>query len=247
MISLSNTLLMLISEKPLDFPSIRKAMEQINGADRKVLWSTLERLVKKGCLKKNKKTAGFVFSITPAGKKNLPKDPACIKRPVRAWDGKWRMVIFDIKESKRKIRDLFTTKIKQIGFGRMQNSVYISPHDANDLIKDIAKNLKIEDSITMILIEDLGVKELPKFAENVWHLDELNKKYQEFIKNHKNSHKNIEYNEEVLKLWLKKTRYEYLSILHEDPILPKELLSKNWLGYEAENVWQQLEKILATY
>jgi phenylacetic acid degradation operon negative regulatory protein len=247
MLSLSNTLLLLLSEKSMNFSAIRKAMETINGGDRKVLWTTLSRLVQKGYLKKVAKKEGFVFSLTPQGKKNVPADPSFIKKPDKAWDQKWRIVIFDIPEEQRRIRDIFTKQLKEWGMGKIQNSVYLSPHDILDKVKETAVRLKIERAIITLIGEKLGIADLAAFAERIWQLEALNQQYKDFIKNYYQNRKQINYAEDALKLWLKKTRYEYLCILHQDPVLPKELLPKNWHGYEAEKIKEELETILATY
>ena len=45
------------------------------------------------------------------------------------WDGKWRMVIWDIPEKRRKARDLLRYELKQLGFEKIQNSVWASKKD----------------------------------------------------------------------------------------------------------------------
>jgi len=247
MLSLSSSLLLVISDKSRYFPQIRQIVEKNNDVDRKVLWSTLERLVKKGFIKKSKKEKGTEFSLTSLGKKYLPHEPEVISRPKRAWDNKWRMVIFDIPETKRKIRTELYERLKKYGFGRMQNSVYITPHDCLDDAKKIIKELKITDKVKVMLVENLYVDDLPKMAEDVWHISDLNKKYQIFVKKYQSAPKKFDFSPEILKYWLTITKFEYLSIVHDDPVLPKELLPLNWTGYKAQEVWDSLEKILQTY
>src|SRR5579864_1971248 len=43
-------------------------------------------------------------------------------------DNKWRMIIFDIPEDKRGIRDLLRTKLRQLGFKKWQNSIWVTPY-----------------------------------------------------------------------------------------------------------------------
>ncbi len=50
------------------------------------------------------------------------------------WDGKWRIVTFDIPEKKRGGRDAFRGKIKEIGFHEFQKSVWIYPYKCKDEI-----------------------------------------------------------------------------------------------------------------
>ena len=248
MLSLSDELLLLLSDQSLTFPSIREVMEKVVGyTNRKVIWSTLARLVQRGNLKKNKSKEGLIFSTTVKGKKEVSKDPTFILRPDRAWDRKWRVVFFDIPEEKRKNRDQFLVKLKELGFGRIQNSVYVTVHDVMDKVKDLVKSLGISEHVRVMLVEELGVSDQREFAGKIWDIEKLNEKYKEFVGKNKNGYQGSEFTSEILRYWLKKTRYEYLSILHEDPVLPKELLPNDWQGYEAQKVWEQLEEILKTY
>ena len=54
----------------------------------------------------------------------LTKAVLPVKRP---WDGKWRMVIFDIPKSNNPERDKLRRLLMSAGFVRLQASVYISP------------------------------------------------------------------------------------------------------------------------
>lgn len=247
MLSLSSELLLLLSDQSLTFTSIRETTEVFGYKNRKVIWSTLERLAKKNYLKKAKSTEGIRFSLTNQGQKELPALPTFIPTPDKAWNGKWIMVLFDIPEEKRRARDAFSISLREMGFGRMQNSVYVSVHNMIDRVKSLAKSLDISEQIKVILIEDIGISDQRKFAREAWHLDELNRKYKNFVAKNKNGYKGAHFTSDILRYWLKKTKYEYYNLLHEDPVLPKELLPGNWMGYEAQKVWNEMEAVLATY
>lgn len=53
---------------------------------------------------------------------------AKIERKKR-WDGKWRVVIFDIREDKRTKRDCIRKWLKNLGIIELQKSVYVYPFD----------------------------------------------------------------------------------------------------------------------
>src|SRR3989344_4819282 len=92
----------------------------------------------------------------------LDKHNFKIKRPKR-WDGRWRVVIFDIKEKRRKTRDLLRKTLWQIGFVKLQHSVWVYPYDCEDLISLLKADFKIGKDILYMIIEKL---------ENDWHLRE---------------------------------------------------------------------------
>ncbi len=47
------------------------------------------------------------------------------------WDGRWRLVLFDIAESNRKIRDALRGKLKALGFYKLQKSAWAYPYSCN--------------------------------------------------------------------------------------------------------------------
>jgi len=57
-----------------------------------------------------------------------------IRRPLR-WDNKWRLVLFDVKEKRRPSRDGLRATLKNLGFIRLQDSVWIYPFDCEEIIE----------------------------------------------------------------------------------------------------------------
>ncbi len=95
--------------------------------------------------------------ITKKGRKKVEKyklDNLNIKKPLK-WDKKWRLVVFDIPETKRVARDVFRKKIKSIGFLEMQKSVWIYPYDCEDLIDFIVNFYKINQHVNYMVIDKL--------------------------------------------------------------------------------------------
>jgi DNA-binding transcriptional regulator PaaX len=53
-------------------------------------------------------------------------------KPMAKWDGKWRMVLFDIPEKHKKGRDALSRVLKNMGFYTFQKSIFISPFECGD-------------------------------------------------------------------------------------------------------------------
>jgi hypothetical protein len=71
------------------------------------------------------------ISLTPKGKKQAGKygiDDLKIKKS-KKWDGKWRILIFDIREKHKIKREALRGKIKQLGMYKLQDSVWVYPYD----------------------------------------------------------------------------------------------------------------------
>ncbi len=66
------------------------------------------------------------------------------------WDGKWRIVIWDIPEKRRKARDLLRHQLKMLGFKKLQNSIWASKKDCAQLLKDYIRKVGIEDWVKVL-------------------------------------------------------------------------------------------------
>lgn len=91
------------------------------------LRQTLKRLQKKKLIEMVETKDGPVVKITENGLTRAMKyklEEMRIKEQ-KSWDKKWRIVIFDIPDNKRRIRDEFRERLKQLGFFRLQESVFV--------------------------------------------------------------------------------------------------------------------------
>ncbi len=57
-----------------------------------------------------------------------------IKIPNQVWDGGWRIVVFDIPESRRNARDTLRGLLKRMNFYELQKSVFVHPFDCKNEI-----------------------------------------------------------------------------------------------------------------
>lgn len=75
-----------------------------------------------------------------------------ISKP-KKWDGKWRVIIFDVREKIRYSRDIFRDKLRNLGFIQIQKSVYVYPFECAAEIKEISRRLGIEQYVLIMISE----------------------------------------------------------------------------------------------
>lgn len=101
------------------------------------------------------KNKGAKFELTPKGEIVLMKvNPALIKRP--KWDGKWRIVSFDVRENQRNKRDIFRDELKSLGFIQMQRSVWVSPYPCEKYIEILRVEHNFGKNMQYILAEKIS-------------------------------------------------------------------------------------------
>jgi DNA-binding transcriptional regulator PaaX len=97
----------------------------------------IKEMINAGLVEYRKNEQGIIcLRLTGKGRDKL-KDYALenlkIKKPWR-WDKKYRVIIFDIKEFKRKTRDKLRHWLEHLGFIRLQNSVWVYPYECREVI-----------------------------------------------------------------------------------------------------------------
>lgn len=99
------------------------------------------RLQKEGAILFQKRNNQLYISLTREGKRKAGKfqiNNLSIQRP-KKWDGKWRIIIFDISDRQRIKREAFRGFLKRLQFYKLQESVWVHPFDCRaevELLKD---------------------------------------------------------------------------------------------------------------
>lgn len=68
----------------------------------------------------------------------------------KAWDGKWRIVIYDISKFKRNQQNAFRYILKYINFLLLQKSVYLTPYPCEEQITYLREYFGIGDEVLLI-------------------------------------------------------------------------------------------------
>ncbi|MDR3642170.1 MAG: CRISPR-associated endonuclease Cas2 [Candidatus Doudnabacteria bacterium] len=103
--------------------------EQLSGVRHKY-YQVVYQAKKRGLVRELSKDGRKFLQLTAKGElQKLVMSMNVIKQP--RWDGKWRLVVFDIPEDARHKRDSLRWLLKKHGFKKLQASVFISPYSLN--------------------------------------------------------------------------------------------------------------------
>ncbi len=75
-----------------------------------------------------------------------------IKKPAQ-WDKKWRIVMFDVPEKLRRLRDSMRLHFREIGFIELQKSVFVFPYPCSKEIEFILEFYNAKRYVRFILAE----------------------------------------------------------------------------------------------
>jgi len=101
--------------------------------------------------------------LTPTGRRKaisqkLGSDDSLVPN----WDGKWRIILLDLPESRKNERESLRYLLKKAGFTCLKNSAWISPFPFEHMFTNIKKDLGLTTEM-MILVTDHLDEETEKF------------------------------------------------------------------------------------
>lgn len=138
-------------------PNVIVAMDKLglipNRRQREYVSSSASKMVKKGLMKFN----GKFYELTLAGQSKLRRwefDDFKFNKPKR-WDGKWRVIIFDIPDKKRSVRDQIRSLFKSADFYLLQESVWVYPYDCEDIIALLKTDFGVGKNLLYLIVEEL--------------------------------------------------------------------------------------------
>jgi DNA-binding transcriptional regulator PaaX len=79
---------------------------------------------------------------------------AALHKP-KKWDGKWRVLVFDISSKRKGLRDRVRFLIQGIGFIKLQASVWAYPYDCEDFLTLLKADLKIGKDLLYMVVDSL--------------------------------------------------------------------------------------------
>jgi len=119
--------------------------------------SVVGRLVAKKYAAWVEKDGKRYLRITPTGRRAFAFEQAkvALKNQKKKWDGRWRMVVFDVPERRRQVRNRLRATMLEIGFARLQNSVWVYPYDCEDFIALLKAELRVGKDALYAIVDTI--------------------------------------------------------------------------------------------
>ena len=128
----------------------RKMIKNDNFQSQK-LFDYLRGLDRSGYIKLEPREKGYSVVITGKGKLKLLETA-----PIN-FDGKWRMLSFDIPEDRRVDRDGFRRTIKRIGFLQVQKSLWACPYIKADEVELAISEYDLSEFVAYMVVEKTDI------------------------------------------------------------------------------------------
>lgn len=109
------------------------------------LYYSLRNLQRRGLVRLVRGRNGWRVELTEKGRREFllyEVQEKLLVRPKR-WDGIWHLLIFDIAEERRGIRDALRRTLTTFGFYRLQDSVWVFPYPCEEVLELLRTKYRI--------------------------------------------------------------------------------------------------------
>jgi phenylacetic acid degradation operon negative regulatory protein len=210
-----------------------------NGLDRQV--TRLERrnyLETKGAVLGRSMRDERQIRLTQAGRLHAlgGRDPEA--RWKRRWDGRWRLVVFDVPISHRLVREQLRNHLRRRGFGRVQKSVWITP---DPITEEKALLASVRVDVRSLLFWEgcpCAGETDHEIVTGAWDFSKINRaylKHRSVLDACPTSPLRSEASARAFQRWWTAERLAWLQAVTIDPLLPEPLLPEDYLG---QNAWK---------
>lgn len=156
MVALLGSVALGLSSSPRQyFKTLRKISWEWKKIDQRNFNRSIRRLSQEKFIEERTLSDGsFKLILTEKGKREAKKlsllgNSIKFKKPKR-WDGKWRVVVFDIPEKDRVFRNILREHLHALNFFKLQHSVFISPYPFEKPILELINLYSVEPYVRVI-------------------------------------------------------------------------------------------------
>ena len=237
---------LLWSAEQLMRPTFRNLTESYeswayrNGLFRRVVTLERQHLVERNHAAGDER----VYRLTAAGRLRAlgGRDPQA--RWSRKWDGRWRLVMFDLPLGQNAHRMRLRRYLRDRGFGCLQKSVWITP-DSLEGQRQLLEGGKI-DVKSLILLEarPCAGESDAEIVAGAWDFKRINLRYARHLKvlgERPGGALEDEASARALLGWATAERQAWLEAVAPDPLLPEPILPSDYLGQQA---WRRRIEVL---
>jgi len=147
--------------KPFLDEKRRREQDEWKQFNPRYLRRTIARLREQKLVTIEQRDGQQIVVLTKNGKRRILKyslDELTIEKP-KNWDGRWRLVIYDVPKNKKYLRDVFRGTLKNLGFYPLQESVWLYPYPCEEQVTFLREYYDVGNEVVYVVatkLEDDG-------------------------------------------------------------------------------------------
>jgi phenylacetic acid degradation operon negative regulatory protein len=163
----------------------------------------------------------------------------------RYWDGRWRLVLFDVPMGQNARRERLRRYLRSRTFGCLQGSVWITPDPVHTEREILAEGEINVASLLLLEARPCAGESDAEIVAGAWDLERINQRFIRHLKvldQYPSGPLRDAASAKTLQRWAAEEREAWLAAITIDPLLPECLLPPSYLGRRA---WRHRRKVLA--
>lgn len=115
---------------------------------------TLKRLESQKMVEIREENRRQIVKITNAGRRRILKaslDELAVEKP-RHWDGKWRLISYDVPKYSESLRNLFRDYLRAWGFYPLQESLFLHAYPCFKQVEFLREYLGISENVRFFIV-----------------------------------------------------------------------------------------------
>lgn len=202
---------------------------------------TFQELAKEGVIEGEIVDEVPIYKLTNSGFTEISLNFPVFRFTKEKWDGLFRILSYEIPETKRDLRDKLRREVASWGLGPWHRSFWISPHPIIPSLRKLVA-AREEEKYIVAFESNFVFGERDLLIEKVWSKSKLESEYRRLFKTWHSTLSQDGSKVEKISSIVK----NYVDIIKVDPGLPKQLLGENWIGFEAVKLFREIRDILLT-
>jgi len=154
----------------------------------------------------------------------------------REWDGRWRLVLFDVPTAQNTHRDRLRRYLRDKGFGYLQQSVWITPDPLEEERQILVGGRINVESLILMEARPCAGETDPEIVSGAWDFERINRRFARHLKildERPGGALGNEVAARALQRWAAAEREAWLHAVTSDPLLPERILPPDYLGKQA--------------
>jgi len=212
--------------------------------------SAILRLKQKGAIEGQRVGRRTFYSLTHAGMHRLDIGGFRFSfSPTRAWDGQWTVVVYSVPEEQRELRDALRDSLRWWGFGLLAPGSWVSARPVLPEMEQSWREMGVWNYMDVFRSVYLGSGDLPAMVARLFpEVPTLAAGYREYIAQSELVLHRLEASRlddrtsfavRLENLW------GFYAVASEDPVLPPDLLPRDWPRLRAEELSINIQRLLA--
>ena len=208
--------------------------------------AALTRLVRRDLIARARSGRLVHYRLTPRCERLLIEGDGRIFTLGRlpAGAGPWTVLLHQIPEDRRLERARLGRRLRFLGFGSVQDSVWVSPHDHCTEVSDLVGELDVAEFASVFMASLRAGPGLPAMVARAWDLSELEERYGGFCGEFEPYLPASLSDRDAFHVRTRMT-HVFRAFAHLDPELPDELAPLSGSRTRAADIFETLYNALA--